>query len=224
MIEPELPPIEEAPPPPEEEPIEAEHVARQRNIDPVVVYVILLIITLIGLSNLALDVRYSLLWSLLTLVGVLAIILDKVPVEALNLRSLLIGLGFGAIVGLPFMTIGAGQLHILSSDMFPTLPHSAVFQALVFTMPLAETLFFRAAFQAARGPILTGLASGIWAVALFFPALPVIHYPAVAVVLGLCLVFVNFLYSYVRHRSGLFASWVCQITLNLLLLFLVRFM
>ncbi len=98
-----------------------------------------------------------------------------------------------------------------------------MFQALVFTMPLAETLFFRGAFQAARGIVFTTFAAGLWSIILFFPQLEVLKFPFVAVVIGLAFLFINFLYSYVRNRFGLFASWTCQIAVNLLVLFAARF-
>jgi hypothetical protein len=98
----------------------------------------------------------------------------------------------------------------------------AVFQALAFTMPMAETLFFRGSLQSARSPIFTGIAAGIWTMALFFPQSDLFRFPLVAVVIGLCFLFINFLYSYLRHRFGLFAAWTCQIAVNLLLLFAAR--
>ena len=39
-------------------------------------------------------------------------------------------------------------------------------------------------------------------------------------VVGTALVMMNVIYSYVRQRNGLAAAWVCQIVVNLVLLFL----
>jgi hypothetical protein len=64
----------------------------------------------------------------------------------------------------------------------------------------------------------------VWTIVLFFPQMKIIDLPLLAIVVGICFVFVNFLYSYLRHRFDVFASWTCQITINLLLLFVVRFM
>ena len=66
-------------------------------------------------------------------------------------------------------------------------------------------------------------AGGVWSMVLFFPQLNVLKFPFVAAMIGLCFVFVNSVYSYLRHRFGLFSSWTCQITINLLLLFVARF-
>ncbi len=217
-------PVEEMPPEEVEEVEDEEAEPAPRAIDPAFAYIILLILALLGLTNLAADVRHTLLWSLLALVGLLAIILDKVSIEAPNVRNLLIGLGFGAIVGVPLMAVGAPQLQRISLSVFGRLPDSAVFQVLAFTMPLAETLYFRGAFQAARGLIFASAAGAVWSAALFFPQLEVLKFPFVAFVIALSFLIANFVYSYVRERFGLFASWSCQIAVNLLLLFVVRFL
>jgi hypothetical protein len=214
---PEVPPAEPA----EYEEEEVEE--KPRTIDPAFVYIVFVVVTLLGLSNLAVDVRYTLVWTLLTVVAVFAIALDKVEIERPQPRSLLIGVGFGALVGVPFLAMGAPQLQHISRSIFGKSAEAAIFQMLAFTMPLAETLYFRAAFQAARGLIFAGLAAGVWSMVLFFPQLEVLKYPLVAVVFGLVFVFVNFMYSYLRERFGLFASWSCQIAVNLLLLFAARF-
>ena len=221
-------PIEESPPVEEYEDEDIEPTPRA--IDPAFAYIILLILALLGLSNVAPDVRYPLLWSLLTMLGLLAIILDKIPIERPTVRELLIGLGFGVVVGVPLMAVGAVQLQRISLSVFKLpdsapgkMPDSAVFQILAFTMPLAETLFFRVAFQSARGLVFASAAGAVWSIALFFPQLEVLKFPFVAFVIGVSFLVANFIYSYVRDRFGLYASWVCQIAVNLLLLFVVRF-
>jgi hypothetical protein len=139
------------------------------------------------------------------------------------MRDVVIGIGFGILVGLPLLAIGAAQLKLVSLSVFKETSNASIFQMLAFTMPLAEGLYFRAAFQNARGPIFAGIAAGIWELALFFSQFDYLKLPLLAVVLGLAFLFVNALYSYVRQRFGFFASWTCQIVINLLLLFVVRF-
>ncbi len=192
-------------------------------IDPAFVYIIFVIITLVGLTRLAIEVRYTLIWSLLAVVAVAAIVLDKVQIETITMPNLLTGLGFGALIGVPLLAIGGPQLQRVSLSIFGSASETTIFQMLAFTMPLAETLYFRGAFQAARGLIFTSLAAGLWSIIMFFPQLEVLKFPLVAIVIGLCLVFANFVYSYLRERFGLFASWSCQIAVNLLLLFACRF-
>ncbi len=202
---------------------EAEDEGAPRAIDPAFVYIIFVIVTLVGLSKLAVDVRYTLVWTLLAAVAVVAIVLDKVEIEPITMPNLLTGLGFGALIGVPLLAIGAPQLQHVSLLVFGQSSETSVFQMLAFTMPLAETLYFRGAFQAARGLIFTSIAAGLWSIIMFFPQLDVLKVPLVAAVIGLCLVFANFVYSYLRERFGLFASWSCQIAVNLLLLFACRF-
>lgn len=211
------PPIEEP-----IEPIEEESEGPHRTIDPAFVTIVLVIMAVIGLSNVPVDIRYTLLWVLLTVIGMASILIDKVTIEPPTLRNLLAGFAFGALVGIPLLAVGVFQLKDISLKIFGRTSEAAVFQALAFTMPMAETLFFRGALQSARSPIFTGIAAGIWTMALFFPQSDLYKYPLVAVVIGLCFLFVNFLYSYLRHRFGLFAAWTCQIAVNLLLLFAAR--
>ncbi len=224
-----MPPAPESMPeaPQPEEAVEAEFEElpepTPRAIDPAFVYMIFIVVTVLGLSKLAVDVRYTLVWTVLSIVAVLAVIIDKVEIESLTMSNLLIGLGFGALVGVPFLAIGAPQLQRVSFSIFGDAGETTIFQMLAFTMPLAETLYFRGAFQAARGPIFTAMAAGVWSIVLFFPQLDVLKFPLVAVVIGLVLLFANFLYSYLRERFGIYASWSCQIAVNLLLLFVARF-
>ena len=50
--------------------------------------------------------------------------------------------------------------------------------------------------------------------------LDVRRFPAVTLIIGTALVMMNLIYSYVRQRNGLAAAWLCQIVINLTLLFL----
>lgn len=197
--------------------------APARVLDPALLYFIIMALALLGLNNVASEIRYTALWTVLAILGVLFIINDKVNIPPPTTRDVVIGVGFGVLVGLPLLAIGAAQLKLVSLSVFKETSDAAIFQMLVFTMPLAEGLYFRAAFQNARGPIFAGVAAGIWALALFFSQFDYLKLPLLAVVLGLAFLFVNALYSYVRQRFSLFASWTCQIVINLLLLFVVRF-
>jgi hypothetical protein len=215
------PEIQQEPPPPEDAP-ELEE-APARVLDPALLYFVILAFSLLGLNNTAPEIRYVAIWTVLTILAALFIITDKVSIAPPTFREIVIGIGFGALVGLPLYAIGASQLRPISVSIFGKATDISVFQMLVFTMPLAESLYFRAAFQAARGPIFAGVAAGVWSLALFFPQLNVFQFPLVAFVIGLAFLFANALYSYIRQRFGLYASWTCQIVINLLLLFAVRF-
>jgi hypothetical protein len=45
------------------------------------------------------------------------------------------------------------------------------------------------------------------------------RFPAVAALIAMALVMLNLIYAYVRRRNGLAAAWVCQIIVNLVLIF-----
>ncbi|HVO43030.1 MAG TPA: hypothetical protein VMT34_10420 [Aggregatilineales bacterium] len=206
--------------PPDEE-TEAEE--SPRAIDPVLAYIILIVITVLGLRGLAVDVRYTIVWSLTTVIAVFSLLADRVDFSPPHPIDLVVGSIFGGMVGVPLLAIGGSALKILSAAIFAKTSDTAAFLLLAFAMPLAETAFFRGAMQASRGSIVTGLAASLWAVVLFSPQLDLRTYPFVALVIGLFFVFANFLYSYLRDRFGILSAWTCQITINLLLLFAARF-
>jgi membrane protease YdiL (CAAX protease family) len=192
-------------------------------IDPGVVFVMLIVVALLGAGSLRPDVRFTLLWTVLAIVGVVAFVMDDLPIERPTIRDLLLGMVYGAIIGIPIVLVTAANLRPISNAIFEGLPDGAAFQTLVFTIPLAETLFFRGVFQEIRGLILATAAGSLWTIVLFFPAMNVLQFPLLAFVLGLAFVFINFVYSYLRQRFGIFAAWTCQIVINLSLLFLSRF-
>ncbi|HLY24967.1 MAG TPA: hypothetical protein VKQ72_01420 [Aggregatilineales bacterium] len=198
-----------------------------RALDPALLYFVLVAVILLGLNNLAAEVRYTVAWTAMATIAVLFIGLEKIGLEAVSLREVVIGLGMGALIGLPLMGIGAPQLQLLSQKMFGRSGDVLAFQMLTFVMPIAEGLYFRLTVQAVRGPVFTALAGGFWAIALFFPQLfPRLDFSnttLVALVIAIAFLFVNTIYAYVRRRAGLFASIICQVVVNLLLLFVVRF-
>ena len=67
---------------------------------------------------------------------------------------------------------------------------------------------------------LTGLMATLWSILLFLPRLNVTRFPTIGLLVALALLMMNLLYSYVRQRNGLAAAWICQIGVNLVLLFL----
>ncbi|HRE46837.1 MAG TPA: hypothetical protein PLD47_03860 [Aggregatilineales bacterium] len=187
-------------------------------VDPALAYIVLVILSVLGAGSLAPDVRYTLLWSGIAVVGVWAITADDLPIERPTLRDILVGVAYGLIVALPLLIVGGVQLKRLSLEVFGTGSDAGVVQTLAFVVPMAETLFFRGALQAARGVFVTGAAAGVWSLALFLPVLNVIQYPLVVVVMGVSFLFLGFLYSYLRERIGFFTAWACQVVVSVLLL------
>ena len=195
-----------------------------RAIDPAFAYIILIVVTVIGLRSMAPDVRYTLIWSLMVIVAILALLVDQVALERPRVSNLLVGVAIGLIVGLPVLLIGGAALKTVSGNIFGESSETSIFQMLAFTMPLAETLFFRAALQSARGQLATSAAASLWTMILFFPQLDIRSFPLVVLIIGIFFVFTSFLYSYLRGRFSLLSSWSAQVTINLLLLFVSRFM
>ncbi|MBX3063095.1 MAG: hypothetical protein KF726_08970 [Anaerolineae bacterium] len=191
-------------------------------LDPIVALVVLIIVALLGAGALRPDVRFTILWTTLAVIAVIALLVDDIEVERPRLRDLLLGIGYGAMIGLPILTVVSAQLKSISLSLFGEGNHAFVFQTVMFTIPFAETLFFRAVFQGTRGLLFAAGGAALWTILLFFPALNILQYPLVALVLAVALVFVNFVYSYLCERFGLYAAWMCQVTINIALLFLSR--
>lgn len=175
------------------------------------------------------DLRYVLVWMVLAGFGVLAWLLGHTTrIQQETPENLAWGIIFGLIIGTPLLAFGGNVLsttaHLLFSaniggEVQPISP-GAVLGMLVFVQPLAETLFFRGVFQEQRSFWLVGLLATLWSALLYFPLLDIGQYPGVGVVIGTALLMMNLIYSYVRRRNGLAAAWLCQITLNVILLFI----
>jgi hypothetical protein len=139
------------------------------------------------------------------------------------------GVSFGLILAAPLFAFGGGTLNtavrlIMTAgynfgQLIPMSNGSAL-AYLIFVMPLAETLFFRGVIQENRPFWVAGLMGTLWSVVLFFPLMDLQHYPIVGFVICLVLAMMNLMYSYVRQRNGLAAAWICQIVVNLVLVFL----
>lgn len=168
------------------------------------------------------DMRYTLAWGALALVGVLSWLFgssDRIGQE--NPGDVAWGIGLGTIVSTPFViffftTFGRAG-HLIFSDMGT----GTVLAYLLFVMPLAETLFFRGLLQRWLDMWLTSLLAGVWSAVLFFPVMwgEILDKPAVAIFLTVALFVMNLMYSYTRERNGLAAAWVCQIVANVILIF-----
>lgn len=199
------------------------HLTRQ-DLDPIYGYVLAMALS-VGLTPLGDNVRYVVLWAFLTLMGGTASVLgSRVRLKTDDPVGLLWGLFLGGISGGALVLVGGDTLAVTSERLFGAtradnpLLVTWVFQATVFVMPIAETLFFRGALQRVHSFLTVALLASLWSILLFFPALDLANSPAVAVVYGITLVLLNFLYGYVCLRYGLAASLLCQVTAGTLLL------
>lgn len=178
----------------------------------------------IGLTPLipdAVDLRYTLAWAVLALFGVMAWLLGSGEwIDQETPDNLLWGVIFGLIISIPLLLVGGGTLGATVDRLFVNITQGALLAYMIFVMPLAETLFFRGLLQQTYNLWITGLLSTIWSILLFFPLLDLINFPAVALVIGVALLMVNVMYSYVRGRNGLAAAWICQIVASFVLFFL----
>lgn len=190
--------------------------------DPTFGYLIALALA-IGLAALPreqYELRYTLLWMMLAGFGVLAWLLGSMTrIGQETPENLAWGVVFGLIIATPLLAVGGSTLTTTVNLLFGTLSAGTLLAYLVFVMPLGETLFFRGVLQDQRPFWMVGLMSSLWGALLFFPVLDFQRYPAVVVVIGVALVMMNLTYSYVRQRNGLAAAWICQIVVNLVLLF-----
>ena len=216
---------------PEQDPADAPVRYRGTGSDPTFGYLLALALAfgLLPLIPENADLRYTLAWGLLALFGVVSWLFGTTTrIEREQFGNLAWGIIFGVMVAAPLLLVGGSALTTTAHLMFQTgigvevraLPPGSVLAYLVFVMPLAETLFFRGFMQQNRSFWLVGMLSSIWSLVLFIPMLEVGRYPLVAAIIGIALVTINLLYSYIRDRNGLAAAWVCQITINLVLLFL----
>jgi hypothetical protein len=191
--------------------------------DPIFGYLIGLALCL-GLTPLIpaqTDLRYTLVWGVLAGFGVLSWLMgSSARIWTETPENLFWGVIFGLVVGVPLLMFGGDILRQTDQRLFAGLSAGGVLAFLIFVMPLAETLFFRGILQEVRPFWQVGLLATLWSALLFFPVMDVMRFPAVAVVIGTALGLMNMIYSYVRQRNGLAAAWLCQIVVNVVVLFL----
>lgn len=190
--------------------------------DPVFGYLIALALS-IGLMPLIpanSDLRYGIIWMVMAGFGVLAWLLgNSARIWTETPENLGWGVIFGLMLALPFLVVGGQTLQQTGQRLFPEMRLGEALVFLVFVIPLAETLFFRGVLQETRPFWQVGILSSVWSAVVFFPMLDIRKFPAVAVIIATALIMTNLLYSYVRGRNGLAAAWLCQIVVNLVLLF-----
>lgn len=197
---------------------------RAASSDPVFGYVIALAVSF-GLVPLLPDgapMRYTVAWGVLALFGVLAwLVGNGQRIGQEQPENLVWGVMLGVLVGTPLYLFGGETLGTTAHILFSTLPTGALLAYLVFVMPLSETLFFRGILQQSRNFWLVGLLATIWSALLFFPLIGSLRdFWAVLIFIGTTLAIVNGVYGWVRQRNGLAAAWLCQIVVNLIIIYL----
>ncbi len=190
--------------------------------DPMFGYLIALALA-VGLTALPpeqRDLRYTVLWMIPAGFGVLAWLMgNSARIQEETPENIAWGIAFALIIATPLLAVGGSTLTAAINRLFFGMSQGALLAYLVFVIPVSETLFFRGVLQQERPFWLVAIMSSLWNALLFFPQLEVATYPAIVSLIGLALVMMNLIYSYVRRRNGLAAAWVCQIIVNLVLIF-----
>ena len=205
-------------------PVEPSVNYRSATSDPLFGYAIALAVSfgLIPLLPNGVDLRYTLAWGLLATFGVVAWLLgngDQIRQE--KPENLIWGGIIGIVTAVPLYLFGGKTLATTTHLIFSGMSAGTLLAYLVFVMPLGETLFFRGILQKNRSLWIVGGQSTLWTLLLFFPTIgDLTNFWAVSVFIGMSLAIVNVVYSWVRERNGLAAAWLCQITINLILLYL----
>ena len=170
------------------------------------------------------DLRYTLVWGALALVGVIAWLLgDGERIETETPENLAWGVAFGLLISAPFLLFFAPFLqNNFTHFIFPNMQAGSLLAMMIFVMPIAETLFFRGVFQQRLPFWMVGLLNGAWHIILFFPVMwdRVIQSPLVGISIGLVLILINVIFGYVKERNSLAAAWIAQIVVNILVLFI----
>lgn len=163
------------------------------------------------------DLRYTVVWGMLAGFGVLSWLLGNIErIEQEYPDDLGWGIGFGLLLAIPLLAFTNNTLIEASQLLFRDLGTGVVLAYLVFVMPLAETLFFRGVLQKQQRFWETAIYCTIWQLIFFFPLVNVEFFP---IFVGVILLMANIMYGYVKSRNGLAAAWLCQITINLILIF-----
>jgi membrane protease YdiL (CAAX protease family) len=173
---------------------------------------------LMALGSDGADMRYTITWGMLITFGVLSWLFGNATrITDEKPENLMWGIAFGLVLSIPLLAFGTITLSEITDLIFPNMGAGMALAYLVFIIPMGETLFFRGILQQRQRFWETGLLSAFWQIFQFFPLINRGPYP---LILGVMLIMANIMYSYVKDRNGLAASWVCQITVNVVLLFL----
>ena len=165
----------------------------------------------------AFDLRFTIVWGLLAGFSILSWLLGSGPrIEHEYPENLAWGVIFALILAVPLLGFGGTTFSEAAGLMFQDMTIGSALAFLVFVMPLSETLFFRGVLQQNRPFWQVALFCTLFQLLLFFPLIDRGPYP---LIIGITLLMANMMYSYVRQRNGLAAAWLCQITVNVALIF-----
>ena len=182
---------------------------------------VLLTALAIGTLPLNNEGRYLLLWLVMLVMGVFYVNADdESGAYTFESTNLVWGAGTGFVVSLPLLLLVSRGLAQTSHALLPIASNAALFQALVITWPLGESLYYRGAVQNKHGLVVAAMLAGAGNMLLYWPLVEGVF--AVLFVAVLFATILAFIYGYVRLRYGLMAAYTCQVVANVMLLFLPR--
>jgi hypothetical protein len=168
----------------------------------------------VGLTGL---LRYTIMWTVLIALGAFLTLVDSDYSEhEMRSASLGWGISFGLVFSLPLLILVSSGLGDMVGLLYPDVGPAALIQSVVFVSPLGETLFFRGAMQERRGLVPAIAAAGIAGIVLYWPV--AIHSPVYLAAAAIFTTVLAGVYGFVRGRYGLSAAFVCQVTVNVMLL------
>lgn len=163
------------------------------------------------------DLRYVLVWGLLAGFGVLAWLFGSGPrIIEDRPENLAWGIIFALILVVPLLGFGGNTFAEMAELMLRDMTPGTALAFLVFIMPMGETLFFRGIIQNSRPFWQTALMATAFQMVVFFPLVDRGPYP---LIVGITMLMANMIYGYVRGRNSLAGAWICQITVNITLIF-----
>ncbi len=168
----------------------------------------------VGLTGL---LRYTIMWTVLVTLGAFLSLVDSdYSVHEMRSASLGWGISFGLVFSLPLLILVSSGLGDMVGLLYPDAGPATLIQSVVFVSPLGETLFFRGAMQERRGLIPAIAAAGVAGIVLYWPV--AIHSPVYLAAAAIFTTVLAGVYGFVRGRYGLSAAFVCQVTVNVMLL------
>lgn len=182
-------------------------------IDPIFALLLYLAVAL-GTITLPITARYTILWSVLLLAGLILTLVDR-PVNPIRSLDIFWGMGLGLAFSIPFLLLNWTGLGITSAMLYPFDHWESLFIALILIAPLAESLFFRGVLQEKRGYLISILGVGLSSILFFWPAL--YQHPVNFAVAVLVTTVFAAIYAFLKSSISLVAAVACQVILNLMI-------
>ena len=201
-------------------------------IDPQVAFLFYLAVG-VGIAWSGVDslIHLTVLWTVLLLMGLALLMVDAPPrLGTVSMSDVLWGFAIGLIVGFPTYIVMGDSLVAISGSLFPEMFAETplgpaivlLFQMWVILCPIAETVFFRGTIQKSREvrDMISSIATAGANNVLFFMPIAIRNGSVQAALPIFYLTLLAGVYSFVRRQYGFTAALICQICINVMLLFI----